>query len=93
MHYEVVSRPHRDVEGKPGSNKGALGNIDELLEECAKTILAEHERAAGVALARSLLSNQIEMSGSAVLQDQEGTREVGNDSAPTSETPVAEVKV
>ena len=93
LHYEVVSRPHRDVEGKPGSNKGALGNIDELLEECAKTILAEHERAAGVTLARSLLSNQIEMSGSAVLQDQEGTREVGNDSAPTSETPVAEVKV
>lgn len=93
LHYEVVSRPYKDIETKPGTKKGALGNIDELLEECAKTILADHERAAGVELARSLLYGQIEMSGSAILQDHGDTQEAGIDNVLTPENSGEEVKV
>lgn len=93
LHYEVVSRPYKDIETKPGSKKGALGNIDELLEECAKTILADHERVAGVELARSLLYSQIEISGSTMLQDQGDTQEAGMDNVLTPENSGEEVKV
>lgn len=75
LHYEVVSKPYKDLETKPGARKGPLGNIDELLEECANIILSDHERAAGVELARSLLHSQIEISGSSILQDHKDTPE------------------
>lgn len=82
LHYEVVSRPQKDTGSKPAIKKGALGNIDELLEECAKTILADHEREPGVRLARTLLQDQMEAMNASLPKNEEDSRETGEGQKP-----------
>lgn len=82
LHYEVVSRPQKDTGSKPAIKKGALGNIDELLEECAKTILADHEREPGVRLARTLLQDQMEAMNASLPKNEEDSLETGEGQKP-----------
>ncbi len=79
LHYEVVSKPHKSSTEKASSTKNSLGDIDKLLEECALEILSEHERAAGVDLARFLLNAQIETAGLSLFESTENAASTPSD--------------
>lgn len=65
LHYEVSLRSRRPVD-EPAEERRSLrglGDADAVLDEIAATLLADHERAGGLAMARELLGTELERIG------------------------------
>jgi len=61
LHYEVTVRARKVIQGEPSSSETrGLGDAEVVLAERAAVILADHERAQGLEMAKSLLAAELD---------------------------------
>jgi DNA repair exonuclease SbcCD nuclease subunit len=88
LHYEVSLRTRvkeAATDGSPSTPRG-MGEVDRVLAERAEALLAEHERAGALLLARELLAAELERSSAEAAVTAE-TLEAEPLAATKSETP------
>lgn len=82
LHYEVSLRTKTTASTEPDDKQPrtkGLGDADRVLEEVAETLLSDHERAGGLAMARELLAAELDR-----LSPLNGSESLSEESADTT---------